>query len=533
MKKYILIASVLFFANTLIAQDASDDFLAENIIIEETSEADLIGSNGYDFTTLDVGINTKFSEFGSGFFMDKFIMVSAKKLGGLAKVDKNTNEGYKNLFCLDVKKDGSLALPLLFSRIINTRDNEDQLTFSPDEQTMYFTRSLGDDTTVYQLYKVNLEKDSHGNWIDQELLDVNMEGYSIENPFVTPTGDQLYFSSNRPGGFGGFDLYVSQINADGSLEAPENLGAKINTAYDDKYPSLSQDSAYLYFSSQGHTNMGGFDVFKSKITRKGYRSPRNLGNTLNTKYDEVAFFMAARNKGYLTSNKAFGKGRYDIYRFAVNEVFQTLEGDVLDLETQTPLPNTMVILLDEEGEEINRQLTGDDASYTFDVNPFEKYTLTTTKDGFEDAEFNFVSNNGSDTTFNKNLELDPTEALIVEVEDKLMITVENIYFDFAKYSIKQESLLALNKIYDVLNENPEMKIEINAHTDSRGNNNYNLNLSKKRAASAKNYLIEKGINASRLISHGYGESIPLVDCKTACTEAEYQSNRRIEFIILN
>lgn len=535
MKNYILIFAFLFSVSFASAQDSSEDLLTDNLVngLNVSNSKDIINTNGFEFTTFDAGINTKFSEFGSGFFMNKFIMVSSKKLGGLAKVDKNTNEGYKNLFCLDVKKNGSLKLPLLFSRIINTRGSEGQVSFSPDEKTMYFTRATEDNSMIYKLYKVTLEEGSHGNWINQEMLDIDVEGYSFENPYVSKTGKELYFSSNMPGGLGGYDLYVATIKADGTLDTPRNLGNTINTKYDDKYPSLSLDGEYLYFSSKGHRNIGGFDVFKSKITKKGYRAPLNLGNTVNTKYDEVAYFMASNNKGYISSNKASGKGSYDIYKFSFDIATQNIKGRVLDLDTQIPLPNTVVMLLDEEGEEIARQTTGDDATYSFDVTPFENYTIKTTKDGFDDASIAFTSNKGDDTTYKKNLELNSTKAEIVEVEDKLMISIENIYFDYAKWSIKQESQISLNKILTVLNENPEMKIEINAHTDNRGNNSYNLNLSKKRAASAMKYLIEKGINADRLISNGYGETQPLVDCKSNCTKEEYQANRRIEFIILD
>lgn len=534
MKNLILTLTVLFTLNVISAQDADFDLLTvstDNELVSNSKEA--IGANGYNFTTLDVGINTKFSEYGSGFFMDKFIMVSSKKLGGLAKKDKATGEGYKNLFCLDVKKDGSLKLPLLFSRIINTFDNnEDQIAFSPDEQTMYFTRSTEENTSLYKLYKVTLEKDSHGNWIGQELLDINEENVSIENPFVTPDGKQLYFSSNTPNGFGGFDLYVANIKVDGSLETPINLGDKINTSTDDKYPSISKDGKKLYFSSKGHNNIGGFDVFESKIITNGYRTPRNLGNTINTEYDEVAYFMASRNRGYVSSSKAFGKGKFDIYKFSTKDVIQNIEGVIVDLDSKIKLPNTTVILLNEEGEEIARQTTGDDAKYNFNVNPFETYKITTTKDGFDNGTFDFIANIGDNTTYTKNLELDAVQVEVAKVEDKMMLVVNNIYFDYNKWSIKEESLVQLNSIARILEEHAEMKIEINAHTDNRGNDNYNMNLSKKRAASAKAYLIEKGINANRLISKGYGETQPLVDCKSSCDKEDYQKNRRIEFIII-
>jgi len=221
------------------SQGDSQDFITELSVDHLASNTkDIIGSNGFNFTTKDVGTNSKYSEFGSGHFMGKFIMVSSKKLGGLAKRDKATGEGFRNLFCLDTNKDGSLKKPLLFSRIINTfSNNEDQIAFSPDEHTVYFTRSTKENTSVYMLHRATLQKGSHGNWVNETLSTVNVYGYSVENPFVSANGKQLYFSTNKPGGYGGYDLYVSDINADGSLGEAKNLGDKINTVYDDKYPS--------------------------------------------------------------------------------------------------------------------------------------------------------------------------------------------------------------------------------------------------------------------------------------------------------
>ena len=234
--KFKLIVFALLI-QTVYAQDNFTASVEEEL--KTTTSIKSVGANGFNFSTLDAGVNTKYSEFGSGFFMDKFIMVSSKKLGGLGKIDPQTGEGFKNLFCLDIKKDGSLKKPLLFSRIINTLGSEDQISFSPDEQTMYFTRATKENTSIYKLYRTVLEKDSNGNWIDQTLTSVNVEGFSVENPFVNKEGTKLYFSSNKPGGFGGYDLYVATIEDDGSLSNPINLGAEINTIYDDKYPSLN------------------------------------------------------------------------------------------------------------------------------------------------------------------------------------------------------------------------------------------------------------------------------------------------------
>jgi outer membrane protein OmpA-like peptidoglycan-associated protein len=516
------------------SQDPST-LVANNIfsIDNKTSKSSALGSSGFEFVLLDAGINSKYSEFGSGFFRDKLILVSSKKIGGLAKIDSNTNEAYKELFYFDVSASGALSSPGLFSTALNSDGSEDQLTFSPDEKTVYFTRSTKENSLEYKLYKADFDEESRDKWINIQLLDINKTGVSIETPFLSPKGDKLYFSANLSDSFGGYDIYVSSINSDGTLGAPENLGSVINSSEDEKYPSLSKDTKYLYFSSKGHENIGGYDVFVSRKLSTSYKTPRNLGNSINSPYDEVAYFLAAKNKGYVSSNNPKGKGGFDIYTAVYEEVNQTLNGKILDLETQIKLPNAVVVLKDEDNYEISRLITKEDAAYSFDVIPYESYTVTVQKDGFKDAVFSFTASRSYETTYYEDLELLTTEPVIAEVDEELRIVIENIYFDTEKYSIKEESQISLNKIIKVLKEHPEMKLAINAHTDNKGRDSYNLKLSNQRAASAMKYLLANGITKDRLQSKGFGESKPLIDCKANCSDDDLQANRRVEFVILD
>ena len=498
---------------------------------DEINTGRTIDENGFIFEILDAGISTKYTEYGSGFFRDKFIMVSSKKVGGLAKTDPNTGEGFKNLFCLDVEEDGRLRKPLLFSHLINTMKSEGQISFSPDEHTMYFTRSNEDDTKSFSLYKTVLEPGSNGNWTDQVKLDINKAGFSIENPSVTPNGKQLYFSSNKSGGYGGYDIYVANILEDGTLDEPKNIGDRINTDKDDKFPTFSKDGDHLFFASEGHVTLGGFDLFRSRIGSESYSLPLNLGTTINTKFDEVAMYFASKSKGYLASSKSFGKGRLDIFKFELTEVLQTIEGKVLDIVTLLPLENATLTLRDQDGGVLSVSSTSNDAKYEFEVKPFEKYTITVEKDGFDPKVIEFQSTKGDDRTYLKNVLLAGTKAEIVEVDEELIIKVENIYFDFDKASIKKESTITLNKVYDVLTDNPSMAINIKAHTDNSGSASYNLRLSDKRAKSAKAYLISKGIPASRIDAKGYGETDLLFNCGANCSKEQDEQNRRIEFVI--
>ena len=209
-------------------------------------EEDNNDSNISKFSLSETDINTKYSEIVSGMFKGKIIIVSSKKIGGLGNgIDKNTQQPYTDLFCVDVTDNGGLKRPLLFSRILNTKGNEGQVTFTKDESTMYFTRSTRANSKNYQLYKANLGENSLGNWINIEMLDISSENHSIENPFIH--NNRLYFASNMNGTVGGFDLFVSDINSDGTLGTPKNLGPTINTRNDEKYPFVSNDGNHFYF----------------------------------------------------------------------------------------------------------------------------------------------------------------------------------------------------------------------------------------------------------------------------------------------
>lgn len=300
------------------SQGTSSTNYNKNYTIEINNAISELGSNGFSFEILDAGINTKYSEIATVIYRDRLVLVSSKKIGGFAKIDPNTGEAYTELFCADITQNGSLTRSLLFSRILNTKDSEANLAFSPDQQTVYYTRSDRENSLEFKLYKASLQEDTSGIWINHTLVKINKPNTSIETPYVNKAGDKLYFSSNMPEGNGGYDIYVSDINQDGSLGTPMNLGNTINTIYDEKYPSLSIDNKDLFFSSKGHENLGGYDVFSSRISKKKYKSPVNLGNTINTPYDEIAYFLTSKNKGYISSNRKEGKGSYDIYT-ATNE----------------------------------------------------------------------------------------------------------------------------------------------------------------------------------------------------------------------
>lgn len=519
MKNSIFLTLLLLLSNTILAQDS--------FITNEDSETSSISN--FDeakdlYTVTTTAINTKLSDIGSTFFMGKYIMYSSRKTGAIgAGRDENTNNPYNGLYCLNMDRMGNLSRPNFFAYTLDSKGNEGGLSFSTDEKTVYYTKSAEGNSKNYQLYKSVFDSNKY-TWINEIAIDFNSVSYSIENPSITPDGKKMYFSSNMPGGFGGFDIYVAEINANGIPINPTNLGQTINTGKDEKFAYASPTNKEIYFSSNGHNGYGGQDVFVSKIKTTRYTTPLNLGKTINTSADEVAFILATKNSGYVTSNRAESAGLYDIYHFKLEKTILNLKGLVTEKQSKIVLPNTKISLLDEDGKEVATQLSSKNGSYNFEIDPLENYTITAKKDGYLDFELPVITANSNATT---NIELNQKKAEIKENT----IAIENIYFDFNKASIKTESTLSLNKILTVLNDNPEMKITINAHTDTRGSDKYNMILSNKRAEEAKTYLISKGINSDRLEAKGYGETKPLSNCKSNCSQTEFDADRRVEFII--
>ncbi|MBT8256741.1 MAG: OmpA family protein, partial [Bacteroidia bacterium] len=251
---------------------------------------------------------------------------------------------------------------------------------------------------------------------------------------------------------------------------------------------------------------------------------------INTEKDEVAFIPATERIGYITSNREGGAGGYDIYRITEYVISQRVSGQAVDFETGIPLANAQVQLIDTDGTQVGEMLTNDRGEFSFPISSFEYYTLVSGKEGFFKGSTIFNTDNVT-RQYRANVTLKAESAPIMKTEEKSYIKIDNIQFDYDSARIKDVSTIILNKVVQTLNENPEINVAINAHTDFRGNDNYNLKLSNQRAASAVNYLISKGISQDRLVWKGYGETNPLVDCRP-CTEIQHEANRRIEFIIL-
>ena len=534
MKKLIVLFPVLFFfvasyaQNTLLASQDEVRFNAASSANKLVNPE--IGDNGFKFETLTTGINSKYADYGSSLFMGKFISFSARKIGAIAKKDPATNEPFTKLYCSDILENYDLTRPLLFSSILNKNENLGTVSFSQDGNTMFFTKNMEGNTQNFQLYRSVLNPEKMGEWIEITSVPFNSDDYSVENPHLTKDGKTLYFSSNMPQSKGGFDIFMVSVHTDGTYGKVTPIDGTINTRFDEKFPHFGPEEKFMFFSSKGHENIGGFDVFKSRRTKKGYVTILNLVNTINTPKDEIAFVPATPHIGYITSDKDGGYGNYDIYRITEYVISQKVRGKAIDFETKIPLANAEVKLIDTDGTEVGRMLTNEKGEFTFPISSFEYYTIVSGKEGFFKGSTIFNTDNKT-TEYDADVTLKAMPAPIVETVDKSYIKIDNILFDYDSASIKEVSTITLNTVVATLNENPEIRIELGAHTDFRGRDDYNMNLSDRRAASAMKYLISRGISKDRLTWKGYGESQPVIDCNS-CTEEEHKTNRRVEFIIL-
>jgi len=432
-------------------------------------------TKGINYLIGDTGINSELNEVGTSFFKNKYIILSNKKRRH-AEVTVNpiTNEPNNNLYCVDIKEDGSLSFPLLFSQALDSENEEGSISFSSDQRTIFFTQENPNNKQLFTLHKATLNEKDAKKWTNITNLNVVPEQYSVETPSVSADGKKIYIASNIPGGFGGFDIYEATITEDGTIGKLVNLGPNVNTADDEKYPYMSTDNKYLYFSSKGHTNMGGYDVFRSSVLKNDYSPALNLGTDLNSRRDDVAFIMTSPTKGYISTDK-HQQGNFDIFKFEIKKqdnLSQTYT--VVEEKSSIALPNTDVVVTNEFGEIVLKTKSDEKGKIRLDLEPLTQYTVALNKDGYETKTVNL---NSSDT--NKNITLKQKKAIVTEDA----IVIENIYFDFDKATIKQESTLSLNKIVEVLNNNPEMSITINAHTDNKGSADYNQKLSERRAKS--------------------------------------------------
>jgi outer membrane protein OmpA-like peptidoglycan-associated protein len=494
-------------------------------------------------------INTAYSDYGSSYHNENLVFCSARNLSTIAdNKQKWTDEDFTDLYESKILQDSKLSSPTNVSRVLNTKYHESTPVFTKDGQTIYFTRNnylnsnRGMDekaTTLLKIYKATLKGNKWGN---VQSLPFNSDLYSVAHPALSVDEKTLYFASNMPGTLGQSDIFKVAILGEDSYGKPVNLGSTVNTEGRETFPFVSAENE-LYLASDGHPGLGGLDVFVSTIVGKdqSYKELVNLGEPLNSSKDDFAFLMNTDlREGYVTSNREGGRGSDDIYWFKetkrlVKPCEQLLAGILTDSKTGDILVNAKVVLSDSNYKEQKAVMTDAEGKYYLgNVNCGERYYIKTEATDYNTKETPTLIGLESGKTY-VPIELEKT-LQAVKVGDDLAETlnIPIIYFDLDKSFIREDAAVELAKVLDVMMQNPEMKIDVRSHTDSRNTAQYNIALSQRRNKETIAWLVEKGIDKKRLTGRGYGETKLTNRCKDGvqCTEEEHQANRRSEFIVV-
>lgn len=494
----------------------------------------------------NVSLNTRGSDMGPAFYKDQFIF-SSTSIGTKSGANYKWNElPYLKMYLAKIDPGtGDLTSPEPFAPKLKTSFHDGPVSFDQKNNIIYFTRNsfVRGKTTKSREGVVNLKiflgKLEDGEWKLTGGFRYNSDEYSVGHPSIDKDGTILYFASDMPGGYGKSDLYFSVLS-NGQWSKPFNLGPKINTEGNEFFPFISNDGV-LYFASDGHGGLGGLDVYFSVPERGVFNSIENMGYPVNSSKDDFGFALDSTGmKGYLASNRLGGKGDDDLYFIKIKRVPVIIRGVVKDRDTKDILPDATVLVIDENGKTIFTSITRTDGQFEFEVNKGQQYILNVTKEFYNENESPVATMalRPNDEVYSevfleqKIVESDNSPApLNMEEEGGValqVIELEYINYDLDKSDIRPEAAGSLDKLIALLKEFPDLEIRIESHTDSRGSDEYNMLLSKKRSRAAFDYVVSKGIDPNRLLYVGYGETRLLNNCGNGvvCDEAQHEVNRR-------
>jgi outer membrane protein OmpA-like peptidoglycan-associated protein len=477
-------------------------------------------------TVLDSIFNSGITGFSAGYFGDEHTIQYTRARNDVFTEDaKKTNSQVDCDIYTITKTDTGWDRLIKMENTINTEEHEASGCMAPNKTDYYFTRwSVATNECAIYVSKLRNQQ-----WLMAEKLseNVNLQGFKSMQPCISKDGNTLYFSSNRPGGFGKMDLWYVKIDDKGKAEGnPVNMGAVFNTPEDEVTPFIHISTSTLYYSSSGLPGFGGLDVYKSSYNPDSslWSIPKNLGSPINSNKDD-AYFVLERDQlsGFLSSDRqdcksCEGGACYKIYSVEKKpNVFQ-VQGSVYDVETNRAMAGVLLTFKDIHGDNEPFTLVTDSlGSFTIPVNEgLELYVKAQRNGYFGDANILSTKELTESKDFEKNF--------FLSAIPKGDIIIPGIEYDSEKASLTPESEKVLDNLADFLNLNNNLKVEISSHTDERGNDEYNLKLSQDRAKVCVDYLVEKGIAAERLIAIGYGETQPIVN--NAQTEEEHQKNRR-------
>ncbi|WP_242926058.1 OmpA family protein [Pontibacter vulgaris] len=498
--------------------------------------------------------SANFSEFSPMSYGNGIIFTSDRGLTSDNKKDIYgwTGRPYLQLFTAQKDDQGNWKSPMVLQEVINSQYHNATASAAEDGQMLYFTRThlvkkrnnVNPDPTSWVKeeavteYVNRLEiftaKKQSGTWSNiQPFIYNKVEEYSVGHPALSADGKVLYFVSDMPGGQGETDIYYTTRQADGSWSEPVNAGATVNTAGRESFPYVDKEGK-LYFASDGHAGMGGLDMFQAEGKHTAWTGVRNLGYPLNSpKNDYGIMFDSTGNSGLFSSNRDAADGTDDIYSFGnlqrpVVLAVKTLERKQNEQKRniQVALPQVKLVVAQKNLKDSTVVMTNEGGQYFMDGRKGSTYSFQGSKDGYLNQSVQAVIPETAGDTVQVALLFDKNEV-------NKAIVLENIYYDLDKWDIREDAAAELDKLVQTLMDNPEIKIEMSAHTDSREGMKYNQLLSERRAKAAVDYLVSKGISRKRLTAKGYGKTRLVNGCAEGvqCSEEEHQLNRRTEFKI--
>lgn len=391
---------------------------------------------------------------------------------------------------------GQWRRPEILEGEVNTEGDEGIVSFSPDGLTMYFTKSVKSDnsnTTV----EIFTSQRTDASWSDPEKFVITTDSLAATgHPAVSADGKYLYFTGDIPGGYGGLDIWRIDIkDSKGSLH---NMGPQINTSGNEMFPYSRNDST-LYFSSDGHPGLGGLDIFRAVLNSTGdYWSVENLGSPINSSGDDFGITFGEGDSGFFSSNRGDVRGYDHIYSFELPDIHISISGSVVDRDDE-PVAGAIIRIVGDDGSN-QREISRDDGSFRFKLGRGVKYVMKAGAEGYLNVKQEFESDSSEEDA---EYGID----FVLTAINKPQV-LENIFYDFDKATLRAESKTSLDELVKIMNENPNITIEMGSHTDRKGSDEYNLNLSERRAKSVVDYLINNGIDADRLVPKGYGETEP-------------------------
>lgn len=508
----------------------------------------------YQFSNIkNLSVNSDASDYGAFLKGDTLIFSSSRGQILSDRPSLRTGQSSTNLYRTFKVKNEYLQ-PKLYSFSFYSIYNDATPAFSKDGKTVYFTQNLLVKNSKKKLvndgFKLQKAVWNKDKWVNQQYVTFSQkDSVKIAHPSLSPDGKYLYFASDMPGTTGDSDLYKIALNEDGTFGEIEHLNNKINTEGRETFPFVTNNNT-LIFASNGHPGLGGLDLYSYDLDDPN-SEVISLGSVINSAYDDFGLaFNSSTTKGFYSSNKPGANGDDDIYEFDVLELPKpvkaeepklAIKGLIKDDITNETLPNVNLVLVDNANNEIARSKTDENGSYSFnEVKPNSEYAIKVNK--FDKVIRTIpvsVTDKNVDTPIavSKNLVIPKVDITKVTtksgVDVATALKIDQIYFDSNKYDIRPDAKIDLDMLVAYLKLNPNVNIEIGSHTDSIDSTQYNLFLSQKRAQSTLNYIVSEGIDPSRLIAVGYGESKLVNKCKDGvpCTKEQHQQNRRSTFII--